>query len=110
MGVLVKGMKMPNGCIDCMFCWPGDGDAYCVAQCYRKEYGTHCHKIQFDYGIGYEEQKTWREPTCPIQKVEEPHGRLIDADHVLRDCEYPEVETYTRFALESAPTVVEAEN
>ncbi len=72
MGVLVNGMKMPNGCVDCIFCWPGDGQAYCVAQSYNKEDGgTYNHKIQFDYGIGYEEQKTWKEPTCPLLKVEE---------------------------------------
>ena len=44
-----------------------------------------------------------------IIEVHTPHGRLIDEDRMLRDCEYPEVETYTMVALESAPTVIEAE-
>jgi hypothetical protein len=93
MSVLVKGWSIPpHGCLGCYF----RTNMYCGLL-------TKNDRV-WEYAERYE-----RPSHCPLVEVPTPHGRLVDADRMLRDCKYPEVETYTRVALESAPTVIEAE-
>ena len=94
MSVLVKGMKMPGKCGLCDL-FHAESPMHCTVV---KGYKT----VGVPYGMP-------RPDWCPLVEVPTPHGRLIDSDRMLRDCKYPEVETYTRVALESAPTVIEAE-
>lgn len=69
--VAVSGMDMMPACIDCRFRWPGDGTTYCLAQSHQMtEGGWYMHHIRFERGIGYEAQKKWREPTCPLVEIE----------------------------------------
>lgn len=78
MSVLIKGMDMPNNCLECNF-------EYDCMMC--KITGT-----SFIWGEDgkertgfYEEEQ--RLPDCPLVEVKTPHGRLIDADAEIRKIE-----------------------
>ena len=78
MSVIVKGMEMPERC------------GQCILRCDCKQ------RI-------YMEQ---RPKGCPLVEIP-PHGRLIDADKLVRDTIYNKYITET--ILSNAPTVIEAE-
>lgn len=80
--VLVKDIEMPKIC------------AYCFLD--ASECDLHA------------EVNIWRErhPNCPLIELP-PHGRLIDADKLVRDTIYNKYITET--ILSNAPTVIEAE-
>lgn len=101
MSILIKGMKMPSSCYDCELidivkdCPHYDipNDAYCQIPWLRKR----------------------RHENCPLISVP-PHGRLIDADALLKTNnpigkmmvfggEY----VYSQSEIETAPTILEAE-
>ena len=69
MGIYVKGARMPNCCLECML-YNGHG---CKATMQM------FHPIT-NVGV--------RVDSCPLVEVEEPHGRLIDADALADDLEY----------------------
>ena len=73
MGVYVKGMKMPkDGCRDCILVnrkWHGD-----VCPILKREVTGNVERGGF-------------QTDCPLIKVPEPHGRLIDADAVFDNLE-----------------------
>ena len=68
MSILIKGMEMPTQCYDC----------YLVAMDYDNGnlYCKHLDKEIADWSD--------RLPNCPLVPVP-PHGRLIDADALLKD-------------------------
>lgn len=78
MAVLIKGMEMPVTCCHCplmMFYpeveWNDNG---------RKTVGAYvCCQT------GELIDNTKREDHCPLIEVSEPHGRLIDADALMKD-------------------------
>ena len=79
MSVIVKGMEMPERC----------------GQCFLR--------------VGNCEQRIYMEQRpkgCPLVEIP-PHGRLIDADKLVRDTIYNKYITET--ILSNAPTVIEAE-
>lgn len=65
MGVYIKNMKMPGACLACDFCNPFAEEPYC----------RRLMKIT---------PKTTTLPDCPLVSVP-PHGRLIDADALVKD-------------------------
>ena len=73
MGVYIKGMKKPEKCLACPM---RNYEDWCVLQ----EWTT-----EKDY-INY----TWEDmrKNCPLVEVKEPHGRLIDADEIVKDLRY----------------------
>ena len=90
--ILIKGMEMPMNCDDCHF----DIDCpYDESQDGYKMVGGRPRK-------------------CPLVPVP-PHGRLIDADALLKGCERAATEYATReyafsqSAIENAPTIIPAE-
>lgn len=101
MSILIKGMEMPTSCRACMF---SRTDIRNVDWCVLTEKDLPCD--------------------CPIFPVP-PHGRLIDADALRQTMYHGAFETdspmqkwdsgcwirYKMFenALESAPTIIEAE-
>lgn len=92
MAIYIKGMEMPNCCAQCSFeTLFSDDIHYCTAKEIAEEIHTE------DY---------WRcRPSfCPITEVSEPHGRLIDADSVMRNNLFTERD---RGFLNDAPTVIE---
>lgn len=84
MGVYIKGMEMPKNCYEC-------DDMFLLST-------IRCECCEF----GLNE----RPPECPLTEVSEPHGRLIDADAVMRKNLFTERD---RGFLFDAPTVIEGE-
>lgn len=86
MSVLIKGMKMPASCYECVLGHAVDGcDSW-----YGKEVSTTARPIN-----------------CPLVEVP-PHGRLIDADeYINRMSNF--YEEYMYDVLEEMPTIIEAE-
>ena len=109
MSIIVKGVDMPKRCIECPLCMHIQvvNSPLLVYACSGKGMrAMYSHETAEGVDKFCKMQKPdW----CPLVEVPTPHGRLIDSDRMLRDCEYPEVETYTRVALKSTPTVIEAE-
>ena len=117
MGVYIKGMEMPTRCAEC---WLMDGeDSWCTA-CRGRHLGP-------EYRYGIKDRPGW----CPLVPVP-PHGRLIDADALMKEFEKAQrrmeqhgqeyscsflsssreisTEWYcVEDMLENAPTVIEAE-
>ena len=87
MGVYIKDMEMPESCAECG---------------YELAYMVQC--------------KYWTEREsdgCPLVKVPEPHGRLIDAGELVKCCR-EEDEMFGDWVVDvgrihNAPTVIEAE-
>ena len=87
MGIYIKGARMPNCCLECML-YNGYG---CKATMQM------FHPIT-NVGV--------RVDSCPLVEVEVPHGRLIDIEKALANCESI---FEIRLDSKSAPTVIEAE-
>lgn len=89
MSVIIKGMEMPQRCMDC-----GVDTGLC--------------------GLwnGYDGRYSRRHPKCPLVDIPTPHGRLIDADK-LSNQKYENIWTNRLVIdaddLDDAPTVIEAE-
>ena len=80
MGVYVKGMEMPNDCMECPF---SDYEAWCLIPGVISEH-------------------------CPLVEVPTPHGRLIDEDEITA-YSYLERNDEEVESLDEFPTVIEAE-
>lgn len=82
MSVIIKCMEMPKNCYSCPLCHRNfDGNETRLA-CYALEDWLACYALEDlaqDDGDG-------RLPDCPLVEVP-PHGRLIDADGIVNDCE-----------------------
>ena len=110
MGVIVNGMDMPDGCAVCPF----------VGHRFENlEDGSHfiwvCSRGAIEKVIG----KTGRRADCPLSYIPDKHGRLIDADKIIKGLE--EVKKnhgnltsnaveYARLIIKMEPTVVERED
>ena len=110
MSILIKGMEMPKNCAECP----------CRIIGYTKDYCNVLGKF-VDYAVGSE----GRRDDCPLIELP-PHGRLIDADELMRQIQLyiDEYELYvdengfhcekwcamkeTEMAINNAPTVIEA--
>lgn len=107
MSVLIKGMYMPDCCLDCDFRTTIDGLDFCR----RLK-----HKIN--------RHPNARQSNCPLVEIPTPHGRLIDADGLLalinkeylKECEGCEDGCCAEdrineiiSAIENAPTIIEAD-
>lgn len=102
MGVYIKDLHKAKHCINCpLMMSNADGD-WCALQ----DEETN------------ESFKSWDDMRkhCPLVEVKEPHGRLIDADEFMRllECYAITAKDFefcdnSRFALEKADTIIEAE-
>ncbi len=75
MSVVIRGMKMPKNCGECEF---AQDDSW---------YGLHC-TIQTDedgWLMDVSSIETDRHPDCPLVELPAQHGRLIDADALMKD-------------------------
>lgn len=100
MGVLIKGMKMPESCFQCPFRIKINPDDIC------------CRAMMREF------EETWgsivcRHIDCPLVEVKEPHGDLVERDALLRG-EGRYIITFGKEGIdveeiERAPTVIEAE-
>jgi len=81
MSILIKGMEMPESCLECPFKWAGDSTTYCLAQTptMKSLMPVKLHEIRWKKFGNAVEKFRWKEASCPLVPVP-PHGRLIDAD------------------------------
>lgn len=100
MSVLVKGMEMPKSCHNCEL----------------------SAKVNLEYGNGYFCQMLAemiantheRKANCPLVEIP-PHGRLIDADMMEKECchgcknEFHKYENCIDCVLANAPTIIPAD-
>lgn len=108
MSFLVKGIAIPNNCYQCDF-------RVRNCECMLIE-GKCVHGIR-DL-IGRILPKDRRRVDCPLVEIPTPHGRLIDADELLKnhaiiaDKELINLlyRGTLRKMIDKAPTVIEAEN
>lgn len=99
MSILIKGMEMPVACFDC----PCMQDLSNIDE----EYYI-CAAIEHAPEIT--DKNNGRLPKCPIVEVPTPHGRLIDADALLKIIEESGMlTTGICRAINVAPTIIEAE-
>lgn len=99
MSILIKGMKMPTSCYNCRLRYFDGEDDVCA----------------FGGEIMHGEERC---DDCPLVPVP-PHGRLIDADELLRYkerevCSAEKIVSVIRYVVDiryikDAPTVIEAE-
>ena len=97
MGVYIKGMEMPKSCLSC----PLQGGT------------ADCRLTQKTYNWGLPE----RPSDCPLVPVP-PHGRLIDADALIRELTLDDEDDNSGASLlmaiflevlKAAPTIIAAE-
>ena len=69
MGVNIKGLGMPEKCINCKFCV--DMNEYPFHACFITD-----NDIPFDID---------KLKNCPLVEIKTPHGRLIDEDALIDD-------------------------
>lgn len=74
MSILIKGMEMPTTCGNCPVhkLWAEDDEAQCMI---KRELWTKYSK---------------RNPDCPLIEIPDGHGRLIDADALMKEFEKAE--------------------
>ena len=103
MSILIKGMKMPKNCDKCIL--SSSTAMRCDAT--KKSLVTDT----------YPKRPSW----CPLVKVPEPHGRLIDADKFMKPfCDLLEKDEHSldyysvgytglNAMISDSPTVIESE-
>jgi hypothetical protein len=96
MSILIKGMEMPSGCYTCPIIYSEDGafDFECPFNSY-----LHWHNA--------EDVINYIPDSCLLVAVPTPHGRLIDADELLRH-KYGFSQT-ARVIIKTTDAVIEAE-
>lgn len=100
MSVIIKGMKLPKSCDSCdLIQFDDEGlEAHCPLSPYYKWCGT---------------PPDYRPEGCPLVEVPTPHGRLIDADELIRCIEHAfgdkDIVKLVANIIERQPTIIEAE-
>ncbi len=91
MGVYVKGMEMPETCIECM-----NSGLRTAIRC--------TEWTEISAGL----RENHRAISCNLTEVSKPHGRLIDEDEITA-YSYLERNDEEVESLDEFPTVIEAE-
>ena len=71
MSVIVKGMKMPENCWECVKTGLNIAISIFGGMC------PFCERIRTDHDM-----QTGRHPECPLGAMPDKHGRLVDADEL----------------------------
>lgn len=100
MSVMIRGMKMPNGCKECKLCYRVEDNIDSPMQCILSPYYRWCciDDVPDDY----------REDDCPLVELPENHGRLGDLDVLRRELIAGHDLVGAKY-VEIADTVIEAE-
>ena len=83
MSVLIRGMRFPKTCDECLI---------------------NCGRSMLYIGI-----TDRRSPNCPLVEIPTPHGRLIDADELVRIWKGAMFSGDIKPIVDARPTVIEAE-
>ena len=104
MSVLIKNMSVPDNCNKCVFCVNGFTDAAPMYECAAS--GDDMTSVLVDdHGRPFDFRPDW----CPLIEVETPHGRLIDADELVRIWTGAKFYGNIKPIVDARPTVIEAE-
>lgn len=76
MSVLIKGMSLPDNCYECPCLRHDSIDGINAYQ---------CNLTLNTYDDNTQKMWTARDEDCPLVEVHTPHGRLIDADELLKE-------------------------
>ena len=103
MSILIKGMEKPKECYCCPCSTINMNGRWGKCNLLGRDYAGNPHKIYDD---------------CPLVEIP-PHGRLIDADEIIKEQNYTVTDTnveevrvacrYCAEVLKDAPTVIESE-
>lgn len=71
MSILIKGMEMPECCLECPFKWAGDSTTYCLAQTptMKSLMPVKLHEIRWKKFSNAVEKFSWKESTCPLKEI-----------------------------------------
>ncbi len=102
MSFIIKGLDFPETCGECPCCVEYD-KGVCV---YYEDYhtGMYCSAQDSTPDVYDIHQKL---SDCPLVEIPTPHGRLIDADDLLR--QPMNTANYPKNYVHNAPTIIEAE-
>ena len=93
MSILIRGMEMPKNCDKCRF---------------QSALRLYCDAMPYNFCGNTDdiERPDW----CPLVEIPTPHGRLIDADKLMRDIEeYHLSDGKFQHWVDVQQTVIEAE-
>ena len=96
MSILIKGMEMPKSCSKCGWFDMGGGDGY------------RCTLLRKSFDM-WNKISVARDKNCPLIEIPTPHGRLIDADEMIRIWDGAAFEGSIKPLIDARPTVIEAE-
>ena len=94
MSILIRGMEMPKKCGQCKL-FHAEHPMYCTADESHRTVGA-------PYGMP-------RPDWCPLIDIPTPHGRLIDADELVRIWTGAKFYGNIKPIVDARPTVIEAE-
>ena len=100
MSLMIKGMELPDSCLNCQFRTTMLKN---VLSPTGRTSVYACLIGGMDINIWIEEQHN----DCPLIEIPTPHGRLIDADALLRT--EINLANYPSNYIHIAPTIIEAE-
>ena len=87
-------VHLPSSCKKCPFNYADMSAGFCTAASETIDTRTYGRK---------------RHPDCPMVEIPTPHGRLIDADELLRRPTNILFNKYPKSCVRNAPTIIEAE-
>lgn len=108
MSVLIKGIEMPKSCWQCQFLAGYSYDGLCKAANRWLDDDDYFDWYQYPEG----DIDTIKPINCPLVEIPTPHGRLIDADALvksMRDFSYMWGERMNDEWVGEAPTIIESE-
>ena len=91
MSVLIKGMEMPPTCSECRLAY----DFMACSVTGNRWYDQDNIDASFD-------SNNARLPDCPLKKIPEKHGKLIDADRLMRVYEDRLEKVIDRYGVDSS--------
>lgn len=102
MSILINGMEMPTSCTECPCCRHDNWNGETAHQC-NVSFITFSAE---DENWIYDQRPNW----CPLVEISTPHGRLIDADKMMRDIEeYHLSDGKFQHWVDVQQTIIEAE-
>ena len=94
--ILIRGMEMPKyGCDHCFL-----------------RTGNYCGRIEKNEGVVEYARKSERHPDCPLIPLPEGHGRLIDADALIKEIDdrsMSDSDWWYEDRIDEMPTIVPEE-
>lgn len=104
MSVLIRGLSKPENCFSCPFF-----DVYSPT----RSSGDEDYQCDLFVSLDYWQASGKADKACPLVEISTPHGRLIDADALvksMRGFSYAWGERMNDEWIGEAPTIIESED